>query len=880
MRTQISHVGLFTLGVLFVGCIIETFVTTAARLQFRAEDESRLDFLPSHMEWSDVQFDSPAAFFFSYPTTLALSALFTLVLIYLHRASVVRSRALSVQVAATRSIGAPHIDSSEDSLRLQLTKEGAKRAEILEPLLGATLVTSVLWLMAVVVGSKLDLRWARPFLAPPQLVAQNLQQLGPDLSFALLRSGWHIGQALVLGTLLGGCLGYVLAHFRALQKWTVWHIAIVSALPPFFLTEVFKQLVRGRWVPLLVTDGEIAFKLGVAMATWAVMWPTMAATAHTIGNIDAEYRISSTLLGARSRLEQIRFVELPLVLPPILVNLRVGFVIGLIVLIIGEGNGGPREHPSFGYMYNVVTGDFKIPSLLAFLVYTSALVVVFELVVRTIELRLLGRGRRQVIGAAAPVQERSVVEEQLGCLTAFERALQCSGLGNGWGDISWLGKATGVVSIYQIRKSYEDRTAFEELGDTPREVLRGEFVSVIGRSGAGKSTLLKLLLGIVSPDSPDPGQVSSIRVGGEELCGTNGPSATRRIEDLAAYVAQRPLLMQHMTAEENILFGLRREWARLVQAPLTSTGEFKRRYIHWLLDLDEGANPLDWRWMAKGQPDRKAWDCPIGQLIQFMGLAQRMGSLPSQLSGGEAQRVHLLRWFLLCRPIVFLDEAFSGLDQPLKGMVRDWVHSFSKSLGMTVIYVSHDRADVLQISDRVWFVNDRRIAQDSPPDELYYKPETKQLAVFLGHTNIFSVDAAPVNEGMARVSVKQDVYRERAFSVGDVELLVSAEAPLVDGTIFIPATHVNIVALSREPRQGGEWFEVRSSRFVGGDFFLSLARYPGRETLLLEAVVQDDDLRGLLKRDLGVDPYEEGVAAVLQGSFARAHIGYPVALRS
>ena len=64
-----------------------------------------------------------------------------------------------------------------------------------------------------------------------------------------------------------------------------------------------------------------------------------------------------------------------------------------------------------------------------------------------------------------------------------------------------------------------------------------------------------------------------------------------------------------------------------------------------------------------------------------MGLADKMSNYPGELSGGEAQRVHLLRWLILERPILMLDEAFSALDQPLKAMVRDAIHRDSKAFG-------------------------------------------------------------------------------------------------------------------------------------------------------------------------------------------------------
>ncbi|MGH9891330.1 MAG: ATP-binding cassette domain-containing protein, partial [bacterium] len=373
-------------------------------------------------------------------------------------------------------------------------------------------------------------------------------------------------------------------------------------------------------------------------------------------------------------------------------------------------------------------------------------------------------------------------------------------------------------------------------------------------SGAGKSTLLKLLIGFDHPDE-DPNCL--LRTAGIDLVGKEGNGAMmRKLASLVSYVSQKPTLLPHLSVEENLLFGLKRQYGRLQNGDgrFASRGVVKhlRAYTLWLL---ADKNPAKWRWPKATREGTLEFESPLGLLIRFMGLDEKMESLPSQLSGGEAQRVHLLRWLILGRPMLVMDEAFSALDQPLKGMVRDAIVRNSHAFGTTVLNVSHERADVLQVSDRILFIHEKKVVEKAPPAALYYEPRSCDLAVFLGHSNIFQIHRDPHNRKL--VFLDKDVYRDVVFTP-PVPVRIDEDERLADGLVFIPRSYVNIndvadLDSTRAPTDAMEWLQMDDLRFTGTHYEARLSLPAGSPNLVLDAVIQDDDL-GRLTRGQHRDP--------------------------
>jgi len=846
LRDGYHRLGLASVILVIAIAAVETYVPNAQRLSPANWREAPIDFLPRTLEWQGGTVTGWASALFDYRLAISSALSLAFVLLLINARCLRHLRAIDESTRVERST----IEKEFKQFDNETQRVQRRRTRIVQPAMGALFITLLAWLAAVIIASKADPSWVRPFLPPPLLIAQNLQHFGGDYFVALVRSSWHMAQAVLLGTLGGLVLGFVLSQVSWLQRWTTWHLAIMSALPPFVLAEVFRQIVRTKWFPVFGA-GEVAFKLGIAMAAWAVLWPVLTATALAVSSIDAEYRRSIRLLGARSVMERLIYIDLPFVMPPVLANLRVGFVIGLIVLLYGESYGSPRGS-CLGFWFSETTNNYKLQSLVALIIFMSALVLLFEAVLKVIEPFFIFSRRRY--GSFVPVQSAtppSVAEQRRKCIEHFEVARR-SALGLTWKRVDWTRDARAALfQISSVTKKYGDRLVFQG----PTEVMSvptGSFVSVIGKSGAGKSTFLKLLLGFEKAEVDTfAGVAPVLRLGGVDLVtggGTKDKSQTE-LEEVVAYVAQRPLLLPHRTVGDNILFGLRQQWKHLAGRDDASRRLYAE-YMTWLLGvpLYRGlGRQIEWAWPRTennlAAAEGGVVQSPLGLLVRFMGLADKMFNYPAELSGGEAQRVHLLRWLILCRPILIMDEAFSALDQPLKGMVRDAIHRHVKELGISVINVSHDRADVLQISDTIVYVDEGRILANRTPRGIFFEPPTEDLAVFLGHTNLFRVTR---NGAPDTIDIERDEYRDIDF-VDPRPLLRVSGAPRAP-KLFIPRSFVNIDRLARVPPGDDpqQWFRIESLKFTGTHYDVRLVRQMSHQChFRLDAVIQDDDLAKL-----------------------------------
>ncbi len=211
------------------------------------------------------------------------------------------------------------------------------------------------------------------------------------------------------------------------------------------------------------------------------------------------------------------------------------------------------------------------------------------------------------------------------------------------------------------------------------EAERGAFVVLLGPSGCGKSTTLRLIAGLETVDS------GRILIDGRDV--TAAAPAERRI----AMVFQSYALFPHLTVAENILFGLT---VRRVPAVERTTR--------------------------------------LVRVADLLGLSSLLDRKPSQLSGGQQQRTALGRAIIAEQPVCLMDEPLSNLDAQLRQEMRREIRALQQSLGMTMVYVTHDQTEAMSMADRVVLMQAGRVEQDATPSELYDRPASLFAARFIG----------------------------------------------------------------------------------------------------------------------------------------------------
>jgi len=246
-----------------------------------------------------------------------------------------------------------------------------------------------------------------------------------------------------------------------------------------------------------------------------------------------------------------------------------------------------------------------------------------------------------------------------------------------------------VLKIANLVKKYGEQVVVDHIS---LEVLDGEFVTLLGPSGCGKTTTLRAIAGLVEIDG---GQIYFDR----RLM--NDVPAHKRS---TALVFQSYALFPHMTVHENIAFGLR------------------MRHV-----------PLHEREKA------------VGEAMEMVGLEGLADRKPGNLSGGQQQRVALARAIVTHPDVLLFDEPLSNLDAKLRERLRVEIRELQRRLQITSIYVTHDQAEAMVISDRIVVMNQGRIEQIGDPATIYRDPANSFTAEFIGQTNIFAARLVSVN---------------------------------------------------------------------------------------------------------------------------------------
>ncbi|MEY7850657.1 ABC transporter ATP-binding protein [Natrarchaeobius sp. A-rgal3] len=272
------------------------------------------------------------------------------------------------------------------------------------------------------------------------------------------------------------------------------------------------------------------------------------------------------------------------------------------------------------------------------------------------------------------------------------------------------------VTLENVTKRYDDVVAVDDMNV---EIEDGEFICLVGPSGCGKSTTMETIAGLTKPTE------GTITIGETDV--TNLPPKDRGV----SMVFQNIALFPHMDVYENVSFGLRlRKF---------DTDEIDRR-------VEQAA-----------------------EVVQLEGMLDRE---PNELSGGQQQRVAIAR-AIVREPAVFLmDEPLANLDAKLRVHMRTELQRLHKQLDTTIIYVTHDQAEAMTMSDRIAVINAGELQQIAPPLTCYNEPANRFVAGFIGSPSMNFVEGELTGSGLVTE------HFDLEFDVDGLDLETGAEVTM------------------------------------------------------------------------------------------------------
>jgi iron(III) transport system ATP-binding protein len=246
------------------------------------------------------------------------------------------------------------------------------------------------------------------------------------------------------------------------------------------------------------------------------------------------------------------------------------------------------------------------------------------------------------------------------------------------------------------------------VADLALDIKDNQFVTLLGPSGCGKTTTLRLIAGYITPDS------GTIEVDGRVLSSPQAvvPPAERGM----GMVFQNYAVWPHKTVFENVVFGLKL------------------------------------RRLASAVARQK-----VADMLALVNLGGLEGRYPGELSGGQQQRVALARSLVVEPDILLLDEPLSNLDAKLRERMRGELKQLQRRTGITFVYVTHDQAEALALSDQVAVMSGGRLQQHGTPFEVYAHPANRMVADFMGLVNLVPGRIRDMKNGVAHVELTPDL---------------------------------------------------------------------------------------------------------------------------
>jgi iron(III) transport system ATP-binding protein len=299
--------------------------------------------------------------------------------------------------------------------------------------------------------------------------------------------------------------------------------------------------------------------------------------------------------------------------------------------------------------------------------------------------------------------------------------------------------------------------------DITLELTGGSFVTLLGPSGCGKTTTLRMIAGFETPTN------GRIMVDDRDIARLTPDKRGMGM------VFQSYALFPHLTVHDNVAFGVQLQGK-------------KGQELESTID-----NALD--------------------LVNLHGLGQRK---ISELSGGQQQRVALARAMAIEPRVLLFDEPLSNLDAKLRVSLRSEIRRIQQALGTTSVYVTHDQAEAMALSDVVVVMNSGRIVQSGPPDEVYRRPASRFVADFIGRANFLSGEVLATDGDNIDISL-----------MGVATTIPAGEGHTVGGKALVVARPESVSVGDGQLRA-----KVKGSTFLGSYVEYELELGDGQENML------------------------------------------------
>ena len=278
-----------------------------------------------------------------------------------------------------------------------------------------------------------------------------------------------------------------------------------------------------------------------------------------------------------------------------------------------------------------------------------------------------------------------------------------------------------TVTIKNLTKSFGSSQVLKEFNEVFRD---GEFVTLLGPSGCGKTTMLRMIAGFEIPTTGEIWIDDKLVSGGKTFL----PPEKRDI----GMVFQSYAVWPHMNVFDNVAYPLQIK-------------HVKREEIRTRVD----------------------------KILETVHLSRYADRLPNQLSGGQQQRIALARALVAEPNLLLLDEPLSNLDAKLRESMRFEIKDITKSLGISVVYVTHDQTEAMAMSDRIFLINNGIVQQSGTPDEIYNHPANQFVADFLGKVDFFKGVA---ENGTIHLSEwEADLQYPKMEQSGNIEVAIRPE---------------------------------------------------------------------------------------------------------